>query len=113
MRKYVLIIFLFLMACEPDMVEEIPSINTTEIIFDSNEVSVTNGQDISFEVLSTTQHQLIISTQDGSVLSKESFIPTLGLNTRKIYTKTLPKERLQLILVNGTETIKKTFILIN
>ena len=113
MRKYLLIIFLFLMACEPDMVEEIPSINTTEIIFDSNEVSVTNGQDISFEVLSTTQHQLIISTQDGSVLSKESFIPTLGLNTRKIYTKTLPKERLQLILVNGTKTIKKTFILIN
>lgn len=113
MRKYVLIIFLFLMACEPDMIAEISSINTTEIIFDSNEVSVTNGQDISFDITETTQHQLIITKQDGSVLSKESFIPTLGLNTRKIYTKTLPKERLQLILVNDNETIKKTFILIN
>jgi len=111
MRKYVLIIFLFLMACEPDMVEEIPSINTTEIIFDSNEVSVTNGQDISFEVVSTTQHQLIISTQDGSVLSKESFIPTLGLNTRKIYTKTLPKEKLVLTL-QTTEEIEKIYIII-
>ena len=111
MRKYLLIIFLFLMACEPDMVEEIPSINTTEIIFDSNEVSVTNGQDISFEVLSTTQHQLIISTQDGSVLSKESFIPTLGLNTRKIYTKTLPKEKLVLTL-QTTEEIEEIYIII-
>jgi len=111
MRKYLLIIFLFLVACEPDMVEEIPSINTTEIIFDSNEVSVTNGQDISFEVLSTTQHQLIISTQDGSVLSKESFIPTLGLNTRKIYTKTLPKEKLVLTL-QTTEEIEEIYIII-
>ena len=111
MRKYLLIIFLFLVACEPDMVEEIPSINTTEIIFDSNEVSVTNGQDISFEVLSTTQHQLIISTQDGSVLSKESFIPTLGLNTRKIYTKTLPKEKLVLTLQTNEE-LEKIYIII-
>ena len=111
MRKYLLIIFLFLMSCEPDMIEELSSINTTEIIFDSNEVSVTNGQDISFEVLSTTQHQLIISTQDGSVLSKESFIPTLGLNTRKIYTKTLPKEKLVLTLQTNEE-LEKIYIII-
>ena len=64
-----------------------------------------------FEILSTTQHQLIISTQDGSVLSKESFIPTLGLNTRKIYTKTLPKEKLVLTL-QTTEEIEKTYIII-
>jgi hypothetical protein len=112
MKKYLLIILLILVACEPDRIDEITNIDTTELIFDSTEVSITNGQDISFEILSTTQHQLIISTQDGSVLSKESFIPTFGLNTRKIYTKTLPKEVLQLILVNGTETIKKTHIII-
>lgn len=111
MKKYLLIILLILVACEPDRIDEIPNIDTTELIFDSTEVSITNRQDISFEILSTTQHQLIISTQDGSVLSKESFIPTLGLNTRKIYTKTLPKEKLVLTL-QTTEEIEKTYIII-
>lgn len=111
MKKYLLIILLILVACEPDRIDEITNIDTTELIFDSTEVSITNRQDISFEILSTTQHQLIISTQDGSVLSKESFIPTLGLNTRKIYTKTLPKEKLVLTL-QTTEEIEKTYIII-
>jgi hypothetical protein len=111
MKKYLIIILLILVACEPDRIDEIPNIDTTELIFDSTEVSITNRQDISFEILSTTQHQLIISTQDGSVLSKESFIPTLGLNTRKIYTKTLPKEKLVLTL-QTTEEIEKTYIII-
>ena len=111
MKKYLLIILLILVACEPDRIDEIPNIDTTELIFDSTEVSISNRQDISFEVVSTTQHQLIISTQDGSVLSKESFIPTLGLNTRKIYTKTLPKEKLVLTL-QTTEEIEKTYIII-
>ena len=111
MKKYLIIILLILVACEPDRIDEITNIDTTELIFDSTEVSITNRQDISFEILSTTQHQLIISTQDGSVLSKESFIPTLGLNTRKIYTKTLPKEKLVLTL-QTTEEIEKTYIII-
>ena len=111
MKKYLIIILLILVACEPDRIDEIPNIDTTELIFDSTEVSITNRQDISFKILSTTQHQLIISTQDGSVLSKESFIPTLGLNTRKIYTKTLPKEKLVLTL-QTTEEIEKTYIII-
>jgi len=113
MRKGFILLLLILFSCQKDEILVIDQILTYTMIFEKDGIVVEDGQDISFEVLSTTQHQLIISTQDGSVLSKESFIPTLGLNTRKIYTKTLPKERLQLILVNGVETIKKTFIIIN
>ena len=113
MRKGFILLLLILFSCQKDEILVIDQILTYTMIFEKDSIVVEDGQDISFEVVSTTQHQLIISTQDGSVLSKESFIPTLGLNTRKIYTKTLPKERLQLILVNGVETIKKTFIIIN
>ena len=111
MRKGFILLLLILFSCQKDEILVIDQILTYTMIFEKDGIVVEDGQDISFEVLSTTQHQLIISTQDGSVLSKESFIPTLGLNTRKIYTKTLPKEKLVLTL-QTTEEIEEIYIII-
>ena len=61
------------------------------------ESTVIDNQDINFELSTTEKHWLIISDiETKSVIAKESFIPQLGINTRKIYTKSLPKEKLQL-----------------
>ena len=63
----------------------------------------------NFEIISEEEHQLVIS-KDGSVISKESFLPTLDINTKKIYTKSLPTDLLQLELINSNGAIKSTFI---
>jgi len=111
MRKGFILLLLILFSCQKDEILVIDQILTYTMIFEKDSIVVEDGQDISFEVVSTNQHQLIISTQDGSVLSKESFIPTLGLNTRKIYTKTLPKEKLVLTLQTNEE-LEKIYIII-
>jgi len=80
-----------------------------EMIFEESESSVTDGQEFSFEILSEEEHQLVIS-KDGSVIAKESFLPTLGINTKTIYTKSLPNDLLKLELINSSGIIKTTFI---
>lgn len=110
MKKYLVFIFLILISCEKDFIE--PPIPQQTSIFDVEQSLVTDGQDISFEILSNNKHQLVITTLDGSVIAKESFQPEVGLNTRKIYTKSLPKEELKLILSKDGEVIKTTNIII-
>ena len=103
MKKYlVFILLIILVSCEKDLLEPLPD-PTTNLIFDVQQSSVIDGQEISFEIITNTQHQLIITTQDGSVISKETFQPEIGMNTRKIYTKSLPKETLILSLWNNEQ----------
>jgi len=102
MKKYLVFLFLILLSCQKDeiIIEPTP---TQEMIFDLSEVFVKDGQDISFEIITNEQHQLIISTQDGSVLTKETFQPEIGINTRKIYTKSLGQGVYTLTLHNTEE----------
>ena len=111
MRKYI-IIFLILVACQPEELMIVEPLPQYEMIFEESKSSVTDGQEFSFEVVSEEEHQLVIS-KDGSVISKESFLPTLDINTKKIYTKSLPIDLLQLELINSNGVIKSTFIQIN
>jgi len=110
MKKILVFLLLILVSCQKDeiIIEPTP---TQEMIFDLSEVIVKDGQDISFKVLTSELHQLIISSNN-SVLTKETFQPEVGINTRKVYTKTLPKETLILILQTQTETINKTTIIV-
>jgi hypothetical protein len=113
MKKYIVFLFLIFMSCEKDLIETIDT-PTQTMIFDLDEVSIQDGQDISFEIITNEQHQLIISTQEGSVISKETFQPELGINTRKIWTKLLPNTKLKLSLVNSSkEELYKTNINVN
>lgn len=110
MKKYLVFLLLILLSCQKDeiIIEPTP---TTKLIFEMGEVSIQDGQDISFEVITNTQHQLIISTQEGSVITKETFTPILGLNTRQLYTKSLPKGQLILSLHSDNE-LGKTVIIV-
>ena len=113
MKKYLVFLLLILISCEKDLLE--PTIDPTtnqEMIFDKPEVIVFDGQNISFEIITNEQHQLIITTQEGSVISKETFQPEIGINTRKIYINSLPKETLILKLVNQTEEVSLVSIII-
>ena len=88
MRKYI-IIFLILVACQPEELMEVQPLPQYEMIFEETISQVINGQEYSFEVLTTEEHILVITELNGSVISKESIIPTVGINTKIIYTKSL------------------------
>ena len=111
MKKYlVFILMLGLISCEKEFIE--PPISQQTSIFDVQQSSVVDGQDISFEILSNEKHQLIITTLDGSVIAKESFQPEVGINTRKIYTNSFKSGQYYLILKNVSEELKKTIIIL-
>ena len=110
MRKYLIFILLILISCEKDFIE--PQVPQQTSIFDVQQSSVTDGQDISFEVITNENHQLVITTLDGSVLAKESFQPQVGINTRKIYTNSFKSGEYYLILKNETEELQKTSIIL-
>lgn len=112
MKKYIIFLFLIFVACQSDEIVEPEIISSKEMIFEMNEVLVKDNQNISFEILTNTPHQLIISKQNGSTITKETFIPTIGINTRKIYTKSLPKENLTLKLENENEILESVSIII-
>ena len=109
MKKYLVFLLLILLSCQKDeiIIQPIP---TTKLIFEMGEVSIQDAQDISFEIITNEQHQLIISTQEGSVITKETFTPIIGLNTRQLYTKSLPKGQLILSLHSDNELTRTTII---
>jgi hypothetical protein len=111
MKKYLIfILMLGLTSCEKDFIE--PPIPQETSIFDVKQSLVTDGQDISFKVASTEKHQLVIKNEEGSVITKETFTPEVGITTRKLYTKSLPKGTLQLILLSNSVEIYKTLIIL-
>lgn len=113
MKKYlVFLLLIILVSCEKDLLEPMPDPIQQNMIFETSISKVNDGQDISFQIITNEQHQLIITTQDGSVITKETFTPTIGLNTRQIYIKTLPKGELILSLLNSTDELKSTSIIV-
>ena len=110
MKKYLVFLFLILISCEKDILEPLPQ-PTQEMIFEMGEVFIQDGQDISFEIITNTPHQLIITNEENSVVAKETFTPTLGINTRKIYTKSLGSGTYTLLLTNETSTSSISIII--
>ena len=114
MKKLWIFILLILLSCQPDELMVVEPYPQYEMIFEETESSVTDGQEISFEILVEEKHWLIISDEEtNSVVAKESFLPLTGLNTRKIYTKSLPNKKLQLTLETSLEVLKSTYIVVN
>ena len=114
MKKYLILILLLLLSCQKDELVEIELPQEYKFIFQEQESIVIDNQDINFELSSSERHWLIISDiETKSVITKESFIPQLGINTRKIYTKSLPKNKLLLTLETPLEVIKSTYIVVN
>ena len=114
MKKIWTFLLLILFSCQPDELMIVEPYPQYEMVFEVSESSVTDGQEISFEILVEEKYWLIISDEEtNSVVAKESFLPLAGLNTRKIYTNSLPKKRLKLTLENQLDILKSTFVIIN
>lgn len=114
MKKLWILILLILLSCQPDELMIVEPYPQYEMVFEVSESSVTDGQEISFEILVEERYWLVITDEETkSVVAKESFLPLAGLNTRKIYTNSLPKKRLKLTLENEVDILKSTFIIVN
>lgn len=112
MKKYIILILLLIISCTPDLLDDLePNIPREDMVFKVDESSVHDGQTIFFEIDSEVEHTLIIfDTERKSVVSKQSFTPVVGLNDFQIFTKALPKKKLQLQLFKLSDEIKTTFI---
>jgi hypothetical protein len=113
MKKIILILVILFWGCNKI---DIPTpIAPVEKIFNVGESKVTNGQSIYFELPTSGTFILsLIDVNTNQVISRERFIGQSGENVKKIYTNSLPKGYLYLVLedVNKNE-LKKTKIIIN
>ena len=103
---------LVLFSCQKDELWDVEPTPKNNMIFETTISKVSDGQEFSFEVLSTEKHQLVITDMVGNVMAKETFTPTIGLNTKVIYTNILPKGELVLILKNTSNELFKTNIIV-
>jgi hypothetical protein len=92
-----------------------PEVVAKDNIFNVTESKVTNGQSIYFDLPSAGTYTLtLIDVTTNQVISREKFIGQNGENMKKIYTNSLPKGYLYLVLENVDKNqLKKTKIIIN
>ena len=86
-----------------------------EKIFTTTESRVIDGQTIYFDLPSEGTYMLtLIDVTTNQTISREKFVGQNGKNVKKIYTNSLPKGYLYLILegVDRNE-LKKTKIIVN
>jgi hypothetical protein len=115
MKKLLLISLIFLVGCTKVEVVPLPNIMSIDDIFSVKESKVTNGQSIHFKVPSNGIYTLtLINEQTGQVVSREKFNGQSGENVKKIYTNSLPKGYLLLVLEdNNKSQLGKTTIINN
>ena len=112
MKKILFILILSLVACRKTQVVPIPQPNVR--IFDIRESSVENGQEIEFDLTKTGVYTLTIGDSiTNQVLTRERFNGQIGINKKKIYTKSLSVKYLYLLLEDSSKNkIGKTIIIV-
>ena len=97
MKKYLILYYYYYSLVKKDLLDDLePTLPQEDMIFKVEESSVVDGQTIFFNIDSEVKHTLIIfDTERKSVVTKQSFRPTIGLNDFQIFTKSLPKKKLQ------------------
>jgi hypothetical protein len=83
--------------------------------FNSPENNVKNGDIINFNLTTVGVYTLtMIDTVQNQVVTRERFTGKIGLNSLKIFTKTLPTKYLSVVLKDqNNQQIGKTRIIIN
>ncbi len=113
MKKLLLILLVLLWGCNKvDIPTPDPPI---EKIFEVGESKVTNGQSLYFDLPSAGTYLLtLIDVTTNQVIARERFIGQKGENVKKIFTNSLPKGYLYLVLEDvDRNQLKKTKIIIN
>lgn len=112
----IVVFFLIVLSfsCTKMDIEPLP-LPTTQKIFSVNESSVTDGQDIYFDLPSSGIYFLVlIDIETGQVISREKFNGKGGENIKKIYTKSIISKYLYLTLTSEDKTqISKTKLILN
>ena len=114
MKKILFLGFAFIIGCtKPEL--DMPSVIAATDIFSVKESSVTNGQSIHFKLPSSGTYMLtLLDNNTGQVISRERFSGQSGENVKKIYTNSLPKGYLILVLEHNNKTqLGKTTIINN
>lgn len=110
MKKYLILFLLLSFSCQKDETILQPTVSI-EFIFDNTTNIVHDNQVINFQWL--YKDLLTLSISNGiDVISKENFNSTVGLNTKKLYTKSLPKGQYVLSLLKGSEKLFETIIIV-
>jgi len=102
----------FIISCQKDDIFVGPEEPTRQMIFETTTSIVSDGQEIWFNVVPDVPHQLIITTENSSVVAKEKFVPNTTPYNRRIYIKSIPKGQYQLILKKDNSEISKTRIIV-
>jgi hypothetical protein len=112
MKKIIFILILSLVACRKTQVVPIPQPNVK--IFDVRESSVENGQEIQFDLTKSGVYTLTIGDSvTNQVLTREKFNGQIGINKKKIYTKSLSVKYLYLLLEDENKSkVEKTIIIV-
>lgn len=111
MRKHLIFILLILFSCEKDEIPPEVIEQEYNFVFDNSNTSISDGEIIHFNLTTEGQSQLILSL-DSSVVTKENFIGSIGLNTKQVFTKTLPKQKLTLSLIDANGETTVTYVTI-
>jgi hypothetical protein len=114
MKKILFISFILLVGCtKPEL--PTPEVLSKDKIFSVTESKVTNGQSIYFDLPSSGTYMLtLIDVTTNQIISREKFIGQNGENVKKIYTNSLPKGYLYLVLEDvDRNELKKTKIIVN
>lgn len=114
MKKILFVSFILLIGCSTPEIP-LPEVLAKDDIFSIPESNVVNDQSLHFDLPSEGIYMLTLLNDDSNqVVSRERFKGQRGENVKKIYTNSLPKGRLTLILNNeNKEEISKTKIIIN
>jgi len=113
MKKILFILILSLVACRKTQVVPTPPQPNVRI-FDVRESSVENGQEIEFELTKNGVYTLTLGDSvTNQVLTRERFNGQIGINKKKIYTKSLSVKYLYLLLEDENKSkVSKTTIIV-
>ena len=112
MKKILIISFILLIGCTSPEIP-IPDVTINNDIFSVKESVVLNGQSIRMKLPSAGKYILtLIDNSTNQVVSRERFNGQNGENIKKIYTNSLPKGYLILVLedINKNQLGKTTII---
>jgi len=112
MKKLLLILFLLIVGCKKLDTPLLPQVTD---VFSVNQSFVTDNSNISFKLDKAGIYIIkLIDKNTEQVITKEKINGKVGMNTIKIYTRTLPVKYLYLVLDDESgNQVNKTTIIIN
>ena len=113
MKKILFILVLTLVGCRKVAPVIVTPVATTNI-FSKSENTIDNGQELQFNLTKSGVYTLTLGDSvTNQVLTRERFNGQIGINKKKIYTKSLSVKYLYLLLEDENKSkVGKTIIIV-